>query len=79
MLIFETFCFENFTKMHNTIRLNFNVVSVATANGEICKFPFKYEVDGPEYYICTDVGTNRGTWCATTVKDDLTYDAWDWC
>ena len=61
------------------MRLNFKIFSVVTAHGEDCKIPFKYEKDGPEYYECTEAGTNRGTWCATTVKNDLTYDDWDWC
>ena len=50
-----------------------------TSDDEKCKIPFKYEKDGPEYYECTVAGTNRGTWCATTVKNDLTYKDWDWC
>ena len=52
---------------------------VRGADGERCKIPFKYENDGPEYYSCTAAGTNSGTWCATTVENDLTYDDWVWC
>ena len=59
--------------------LNFKTVSVVTADGETCKVPFKYKKDGPEFYKCTTAGFTRWEWCATKVKDDLTYDDWDWC
>ena len=64
---------------YNKIRLHFKIGPAVTADGKKCEIPFKYEKNGPEYSKCTEVGANSGTWCATSVNNDLTYDDWDWC
>ena len=64
---------------YNKIILNFNIFSAVTVDGELCRIPFKYEKEGPDFNKCTTVGTSKGAWCATTVDDDMTYDAWVWC
>jgi hypothetical protein len=50
-----------------------------TDTGKKCVVPFKYKFGGEEINTCTSVGTSKGVWCATSVKNDLTYDDWDWC
>ena len=50
-----------------------------TAKGIPCKVPFKHDLNSPSFYNCTQYGTSKGFWCATTVQSDLTYDDWDWC
>ncbi|XP_065838285.1 uncharacterized protein [Oscarella lobularis] len=47
-----------------------------TTDGSVCVFPFKYK--GILYYDCTSKGHDR-EWCATSVKEDLSYREWGNC
>lgn len=50
-----------------------------TIEGIPCKIPFKNDPNSPAFYNCTNYGTSKGFWCATSVNTDLTYNDWDWC
>ena len=50
-----------------------------TVDGENCTIPFKTDKNSPNFHGCTDTGTSSGLWCATKLKNDSTYDSWNWC
>ena len=50
-----------------------------TIEGIPCKIPFKNDPNSPAFYNCTNYGTSKGFWCATSVNADLTYNDWNWC
>ena len=74
------------TQLYNSIWI-FATVTVLTENGHVCKFPFKHEAGEKALYKCTNEGTSvtgmlhegNDLWCAISVNEDMTYDAWDWC
>lgn len=62
-----------------TCTLAEGALKCTATNGMDCVFPFKRPGSPKMYTECAPSVRSDRHWCATKVKDDMTYDTWSFC